>query len=690
MKKFFLLFLLFLTALIPPKSVIAQKPDIVIINQIRGKEICCQAGTSDLLDALTGKNAEYKIGYGFAFRFDALENDKWLDQARRLGELGLLLEVTPELCRESRVEYSGKSDGSDWYKAKNAFLIGYPVTDRKVLIDAMMKKFKEKTGAYPKFTVSWMIDSRSLEYMSKTYGVVVHEVTKEQFETDTYTLYGGIFNHPYYPSRFHPLVPGDPGNKLEMLMMRQTVSDVVWNYGSAKAYFTSQPNDYMGFPDNGKFSYFQNLISRMTDSGDGQDFGLLGFENSYSWKEYGEEFIKQMAFVSSLHNNGEIKVFKPADYYDYFRSQNKENTPFFFQKDFQKGKSGAFWYFGSKFRTRVILKKDRMIIDDLRNYNGLVDPYKDEKAVLDYAYQVVPYLFDGSTQYDDISSPKNFRELKGNTAPDVLTDPLGLAVLYQDFRVEETAGGINISITGENNVKGYLKFTPDQIEISTNLRPFINTKNIFITEVNKDEKRNFTSGRLFPQYLKNTGNKIEAGWQVDLREIPLFDFEKQNDDFILKPKVSIPELAFLNPVFQPDRSDLPLDLSKSIFYWHNLEAVAGRNPIRLFILPRNRIGRPAKVDSFVLTPEKEGVKVSYPADYSFRISPWFIDITSQIPLSTGITVTINAEKLPENISLKFITDCRKERKSCFKTPQKLFEYFWYLFKVKAGNIINAF
>ncbi|EKE15071.1 MAG: hypothetical protein ACD_12C00162G0001, partial [uncultured bacterium] len=176
-----------------PKQILAKEADFLIINQIRGGETCCQSGSLDLFQQIKNKKEINNLPFGWALRYDALSDSKYSESLDKNGELGLLLEITPNLASKSGVLYKGKPDGSDWYFAKNAFLIGYTQEERKKIIDTLFAEFKNKFGDYPHFTVAWMIDAWSLSYINNVYGVKLHELTKEQYETDSYTLDGGIF-----------------------------------------------------------------------------------------------------------------------------------------------------------------------------------------------------------------------------------------------------------------------------------------------------------------------------------------------------------------------------------------------------------------------------------------------------------------------------------------------------------------
>ena len=92
-------------------------------------------------------------------------------------------------------------------------MIGYQPDDRKKLIDTYMTAFQNAFGYYPATSVSWMIDPLSLAYLQQKYGVSVQEITREQWGTDSYTIYGGPPHYPYKPSQNWAIVP-DPQSNL--------------------------------------------------------------------------------------------------------------------------------------------------------------------------------------------------------------------------------------------------------------------------------------------------------------------------------------------------------------------------------------------------------------------------------------------------------------------------------------------
>lgn len=633
MKKILFCVILFFAIITPAY---AGNSTFLIINQVRGEEICCQRGSTDMIKAINKSSDLKDLPQSFALRFDALD-DKYIPLFPKKDNLGILLEVTPLLAKASGVSYKGSKEGSDWYSAKNAFLIGYTKKERKKLIDTAFTRFFEKFGFYPKFTVSWMIDAWSLNYIRKTYQVKLHEITKEQYETDSYTLYGGIFNLPYYSSKDHPLLPGFGEEKLDLIIVRQTVSDILKNYGSPKSYFTSQPNDYLSNPKIEK-NYFENLINDVLSQE--KSFGLIGFENSFSWKTYGPEFFRQLEFLENLNKKNQIQILSIPQFIVSFNSQNPQNSPATLENE------NIIWHFGQSYRVRLIKKNDSWILDDLRIFGNIKDPYKENPARLDFAYWIVPYIFDNSQ------------------------NPFGLYL--------------------GRNIKNKVHFDKTSITISKDIDPSF-TNGFSFADLLREGKKKTLSFPKHPKFFINPKSKdIEIGWEINGKEIPFLRILNRKDFFELIPKIENPSsLKDLDFFLQPDRSDLPIDSQKTIVYWNNTLAVAGRNPVRVFILPQNKFGRPSSVHNLKVKESTKKVNIVYPKDYSYKISPWFIDITAKEKVDTKVDIVLDGKVLGRNIRLSFAPDCQIDIKNCLRHPSNFFSYIIALLDEKWRFLIDS-
>lgn len=659
----------------------ARDGSVVIINQVRGKESCCQPGTKDLNTGITGNENLNLLPMGWALRFDALKEKDLYPPLSDNQELGLLLEITPDLAKTSGINYRGKPDGSDWYFAKNSLLVGYTQEERKKLIDTLFDSFKKEFGYYSSFTVSWMIDAWSLNYINKTYNVNLHELTKEQYETDSYTLYGGIFNEPYFPSIDHPLLPGTGQNKLNMLIVRQTNSDLIKNYGSAKAYYTSQPNDYFESKEKLDIGYFTGLLDEMINQTSGNNFALIGFENSFAWDKYGSEYLKQLEYLNQYQKEGKIKLSKPSDYYQQFVKNSNENKPFYLKKSFSPQSSfGTLWYFGNDFRARVIIKEGKVILDDLRTFTGIADPYLERPVIMDFAYWVIPYLFDGSQQYNFSANQEKLVKQKdlfyGSTLSDLYTNPFGIVLGEGDFNLLEKDDRVEINFADKKNS---VIFNPQEIIINDLKAVYFNTASKIKIEsfFVENTEQVFKFNRQLDFLIKKDNEILNLGWLTNNLYVPLFELLKIDSGFILRPKKTINNLELLNPIFQPDRVNLPINPDKSIFYWNNKKAIAGRNPIRLFILPLNTLGRPTKIAKIEIdSPVLDKLKITYPPDYSYRISPYFIDINSAESVDTTLSLSIDGINIMQNQPIEFIADCKKNFTTCLTSGQQALKYMF--------------
>ncbi|MBI3955025.1 hypothetical protein HY338_01165 [Candidatus Gottesmanbacteria bacterium] len=678
--KYFLISLVFLIGAIKP--VYAGETNFLIINQIRGDEDCCDKGSGELIDNINRIENIKSLPMGWTIRYDVFDDPVIFDKIKKINDLGLLLEITPRLATESKVIYKGSlnSQSSDWFFAKNSMLLGYSQESRKKLIDTVFGKFKAKLGYFPSYTSAWMIDGWSLKYIHDRYGVILHELTKEQYETDSYSLEGGIFNAPYYPSSSHPLIPGNFGNKLGVVMVRQTISDLLYNYGSPKSFYTSQPNDYLENPQIMDTTYFKSLVDDAMNQPSEFRFGVLGFENSYPWDKYGQEYLRQLEYLAELDKSGRLKIISPSDYAKTFQNKYTENPSFFLEKDFNyKSKIGVLWYFGKNYRVRILLKNQKLIMDDLRVFTPINDPYYQESAVADYSYWTVPYLIDGSKMFLN-SQKTNFKNTKNfisENKQDTITSPFGIELGEEDFDLINNTNEIEIKFKDNQNRSVILQ--PQKIILSKNLQAkFTYPKDMVLNNLfSLDTPQVISFPNQFNLFFKPEKKAILAGWNVGEEFIPFFTFTRDENSITLTPVDKITDLQKLNPMFQPDKSDLKVDPDHSIFYWNNKTAVAGRNPLRLFILPLNSLGRPTSVQNIQVTSDHNSdLRVQLPPDYTYRLKPWFIDITSNIPLSTTISITSDGIEIAKNIPIQFITDCKKEIKKCLTSPTQLFAYIY--------------
>jgi hypothetical protein len=105
-------------------------------------------------------------------------------------------------------------------------------------------------------------------------------------------------------------------------------------------------------------------------------------------------------------------------------------------------------------------------------------------------------------------------------------------------------------------------------------------------------------------------------------------------------------------------------------------------------LPLNTYGKPVNVKSahVNLTPETKDVGVNLPDDYTFRVKPWFIDITSRNKYKGKLTVLIDGQEVVKNENIEFSYDCIKDKLSCLTHPIWGIEYIYVRLDELVRNI----
>ncbi len=680
----------FILILIPFSVSAQEKPlDAVVINQIRGRDACCQPGNMDMLEKISAEENFKKLPIAWAIRYDVFQDADFLNKLKQLPDtysLGLSLEVTPKLASDSGVSYKGNPDGTDWYYAHNVFLIGYTQPQRQKLLDRLFKTFYDQFNYYPTFTVSWMVDAWSLDYLRKTYGVVVHEITKEQYETDSYTLYGGIFNLPYYPSKSHPLVPAkNKSDQLEMLIMRQTISDIDKNYGSYQSFFTSQPNDYLANPKGKGPAYFLELVNQMQAQNQVDRFAVLGLENSREWDLYQEEYIKQLKYIVDEQQAGKIKVWSPHDFYNEFNTASPIN-PVRILKTADFPRSGALWYFSNYYRARLENWQGQIVLTDLRVFTDTPDPYSETPADKSRGYWIIPYLIDSSQQFEELGKPEieyqdnPIRNDTGVKKFGIILSNLQLETLKFEDEVLQLA-----------NDNQNLRLEPNAIFVSDLLQPKLaDPINITWDEIIKNNYEQYFLFSRHPRFFispEKNGRAFALGWEnVQMEKVIMATISKEENLWKIQPRTQAvkSEIQSLASIYQPDRSKLGFDSASSVFFWSNKEAIAGRSPVRLFISAQNALHRPTVLNNLSISlSDPSLVQIVQPENIKTKLDPFLIDFIASKSAEVEVKITVDGNIIPAGQArIRFYTDCSHDLFTCLRNRDDLKGFFKIIIKEK--------
>lgn len=374
MTKLFLTTLFSLIILINPLLVFAKSDSFVsIVNPVRGGDFWDQTDQQPQTAVLSQIEIlkKFNLPATWLIRFDALSDRKIVDAIKGTSdEKGLFLEITPSLTKNAGVTYHDKQN---WRDAESAFLTGYERLEREKLIDSSFEKFKQVFGFFPKSVGAWWIDSYSLTFMQKKYGIEAALIVSDQYTTDNYQIWGQYFGVPYYPAKNNALHPaGSLENKLPVVVMQWASRDPVNGYGEgvAQSTFSVQANDYIDY-HNLDTNYFSALVDIYTKQ-QFSEFGhlVVGLENSYSWVKYGKEYENQIKVLANKQRQNQLLVLPMIEFASWYKEIFPQLSPehLIFTDDPLKTNKKAVWFMNPFFRAGLFVNQDGANFRDIRQY----------------------------------------------------------------------------------------------------------------------------------------------------------------------------------------------------------------------------------------------------------------------------------------------------------------------------------
>jgi hypothetical protein len=276
-------------------------------------------------------------------------------------EFGLFLEVEQTLASDAHVLYRGVGP---WYFSNGLLLSSYDPQERKRLIDTAFTKFKDIFGYFPKTVGAWWIGADSLQYMHDTYGVVASLRAADQFDLDTYSIWGTPWSIPYVSSSENAAIPAlSVQNSTHVLMLQWAARDPLQGYGPAFSHATYSVQDYSLKKYNTDYlSYLLQTYLRKP-----MDNISLGLEGGYA--TYDGEYLDRLSLLHIMQDKKKISLMLAKDYAESFLKQNNTIAPThtFLTKDFQTDDQ-SFWFNSANFRVGIQKRGDEIYLVDLRNY----------------------------------------------------------------------------------------------------------------------------------------------------------------------------------------------------------------------------------------------------------------------------------------------------------------------------------
>src|SRR5690606_3317494 len=257
---------------------------------------------------------QYNFPGTFLLQYDALINPKYQQLLTRDlakdSEVGAWWEITKPHVEAAGIPWRGKHD---WGSTANiAFTTGYTPQEREKLVDVYMAKFKRIFGYCPKSVGSWFIDSHTLAYMYKNYGIVASSNCKDQVGTDGYTLWGGYWNQAYYPSKKNAYMPAQTKqNQIPVPIFRMLGSDPMYQYdmgvGTAgQGVISLEPvYKHAGMDKDWVDYFFESIVNQPSLA---FNYAQAGQENSFTWNEMKTGLLMQFPILDSLRKAGKIDI----------------------------------------------------------------------------------------------------------------------------------------------------------------------------------------------------------------------------------------------------------------------------------------------------------------------------------------------------------------------------------------------
>lgn len=646
---------------------------VVIINQIRG-ESCCSPGNLEHTRTQLENAVRYKLPTTFVLRYDALTDPRYTDlilSYQRLHpaliQTGVMVEIVPDLIRDTNarqcdidpttslrmsgtcmpIEYAGKDE--TWFQAQNVFTIGYPIESRTLIVDTLFGKYYETFGEYPAVSSAWMIDTDTLNYLHDRYGVQVHQITREQWGTDSYTLYGGPPHYPYPASRNWIFIP-DFNETNPVHIIRQTTTDPLYNYGDTLSRFTSQPNDYAR--GNASIDYFYTLMRNLLTQPH-VGFANLGLENSMD-EAYQKEFGRQLAFIQTLRDAGSMTVVRPQDAGEFFA---QERVTVYTRTE---GARSAWWITTATYRVRLTQNENGLTVTDLRIYsNTWEDPYRMRQANHE-GYWVVPFLIDGSRwhSYKDISSyPHKFIPVK----TDFFTNPthLTLAPHGSETIITTTPQG-QVEVRSDDATL-IARFARESIILPANAQYHPQTPSQFPARY--DSQGDFT------WYVDGT-----SAWGLTRKQC-----DNTHCTFVPTTNTSVHKQSVISqyPYLYPEAVGRTLSQTYTRVNVHNMFAIAGRNPVRLVLEPHDDMNFPILLDTEAeISVSPDDTAITRLGDLR-KSQQQYVDLDrhngGQVRVS--IRMTQGGESFAQTHTVYFAPNCKNSWQHCARHPV---QGVWYV------------
>lgn len=408
---------------------------------------------------------QYGLPATYALKYDALTDERYQKLLREntdpQDEISAWWEITRELCEKAGVRFRGKVTEEFDERVNSAYSIGYEPEERKRLVDAYMDTFHEVFGKYPQSIGSWVLDTVTLEYAARKYGITAGATCRDQIGTDGFTLWGGYPNGVYYPSRLNENLPAQAvENQLSVPVFRLLGPDPIYNfeqnlrpdlYGMV---FTLEPAWLTGRDEKWISWMFDNLTR---EDALGIGYAQVGQENNFLWENIGPGYMPQLAYLAQLAREGHIRVETMGASGAWFRKKYRLTPPMTWQasRDWDAAHNlCAQWYASCCYRIGFLGEAGHLRVRDFFLYRDEYPSRYREHAMTNAksTFDALPVLY--PQLWTQAGQPRPFIRLLDGTG----REPEGTIRFYAE---NETRARAELTDPVSGNLLAGFRMSPD-------------------------------------------------------------------------------------------------------------------------------------------------------------------------------------------------------------------------------------
>jgi hypothetical protein len=171
---------------------------------------------------------------------------------------------------------------------------------------------------------------------------------------------------------------------------------------------------------------------------------------------------------------------------------------------------------------------------------------------------------------------------------------------------------------------------------------------------------------------QQTTRQLDLGWENQANHKIVMGKLQQMDNqwkFTVNESLSQPDIDSLSMLLAPDKKHFPYDPSNSTLYWNNINAIANRSAVRLYVDPRNKFNRPISLSSFEVKVDSRITFDMPPLER--HIGPFFVDFTASESAQSTVRLVLDGNLLLDEVQVKFYANCAREWLTCLKDPNEL-------------------